>query len=218
MRVRTHHPMTCLLPSPLIATLHCVVHDWISILRSVTCGILCAMRNSISSSAIFQFIARAACCFVLFANVAHVDIVHVPYKGAAPAVTDLIAGHVSIMFDNLASALPQIKAGRTRALAVTTLARSAMVPDLPTIDESGLKGFDLSTWFGIFAPAGVPSSTLSALHREITRALDSADLRSRLAAIGAQPAPNTPEAFAAFIKAEHAKYAQVIKVSGARVE
>ena len=154
----------------------------------------------------------------LFKTMAHVDMVHVPYKGAAPAVTDLIAGHVSMMFDNLASALPQIKAGRTRALAVTTLSRSAMVPDLPTIDESGLKGFDLSTWFGIFAPAGVPSPTLSALHREITRALDSADLRTRLAAIGAQPTPNTPEAFAAFIKAEHAKYARVIKVSGARVD
>ena len=154
----------------------------------------------------------------LFKTMARVDMVHVPYKGAAPAVTDLVAGHVSLMFDNLASALPQIKAGRTRALAVTTLARSAMVPDLPTIDEAGLKGFDLSTWFGVFAPAGVPPSILGALHREITRALDAADLRSRLTAIGAQPTPNTPEAFAAFIKAEHAKYAQVIKASGARVD
>ena len=154
----------------------------------------------------------------LFKVMAKVDMVHVPYKGAAPAVTDLVAGHVSLMFDNLASALPQIKAGRTRALAVTTLARSAMVSELPTIDESGLKGFDLSTWFGVFAPAGVPPATLSALHREITRALDATDLRSRLAAIGAQPTPNTPEAFTAFIKAEHAKYAQVIKASGARVD
>jgi len=154
----------------------------------------------------------------LFKTMAKVDMVHIPYKGAAPAVIDLVAGHVSLMFDNLASALPQIKTSRTRALAVTTLARSAMVPDLPTIDESGLKGFDLSTWFGVFAPAGVPSSTLGALHREITRSLESADLRSRLAAIGAQPTPNTPEAFAAFIRAEHAKYAQVIKASGARVD
>ena len=154
----------------------------------------------------------------LFKTMAKVDMVHVPYKGAAPAVTDLIAGHVSIMFDNLASALPQIKGGRTRALAVTTLSRSTMIPDLPTIDESGLKGFDLSTWFGIFAPAGVPSTILSALHLEITRALGAADLRNRLASIGAQPTPNTPEAFAAFIKAEHAKYAKVIKVSGALVD
>ncbi len=154
----------------------------------------------------------------LFKVMAGVEMVHVPYKGAAPAVTDLVAGQVSLMFDNLASALPQIKAGRTRALAVTTLARSAMVSDLPTIDESGLKGFDLSTWFGVFAPAGVPPPLLGALHREITRALDTADLRSRLAAIGAQPTPNTPEAFAAFIKAEHAKYAQVIKASGAKVD
>jgi tripartite-type tricarboxylate transporter receptor subunit TctC len=154
----------------------------------------------------------------LFKAMAGIDMVHVPYKGAAPAVTDLIAGHVSIMFDNLASALPQIKSGRTRALAVTTLSRSAMVPELPTIDESGLKGFDLSTWFGVFAPAGVPASTLGALHREITRALESVDLRNRLAAIGAQPTPSTPEAFAEFIKAEHAKYARVIKASGARAD
>ncbi len=154
----------------------------------------------------------------LFKTMAGVDMVHVPYKGAAPAVTDLIAGHVSLMFDNLASALPQIKSGRTRALAVTTLARSANVPEIPTIDESGLKGFDLTTWFGVFAPAGVPPTTLGALHREITRALDSADLRSRLAAIGALPTPNTPEAFAAFIRVEHAKYARVIKASGARAD
>ena len=154
----------------------------------------------------------------LFKTMAAVDMVHVPYKGAAPAVTDLVAGHVSLMFDNLASALPQIKAGRTRALAVTTLTRSAMVPDLPTIDESSLKGFDLTTWFGVFAPAGVPPAILGALHREITRALDATDLRSRLAAIGAQPTPNTPEAFATFIKTEHTKYARVIKASGARVD
>ncbi|MBM3343732.1 MAG: tripartite tricarboxylate transporter substrate binding protein [Betaproteobacteria bacterium] len=154
----------------------------------------------------------------LFKTMAKVDMVHVPYKGAAPAATDLVAGHVSLMFDNLASALPQIKAGRTRALALTTIARSAMVPELPTIDESGLKGFDLTTWFGVFAPAGVPEAILGALHREITRALDSADVRSRLAALGAQPTPNTPQAFAAFIKAEQAKYALVIKASGARVD
>jgi tripartite-type tricarboxylate transporter receptor subunit TctC len=154
----------------------------------------------------------------LFKAVAKVDMVHVPYKGAAPAVTDLVAGHVSLMFDNLASALPQIKAGRTRALAVTTLVRASATPELPTIDESGLKGFDLSTWFGVFAPAAVTPAIRDALHREITRALESADVRNRLAALGAQPTPNSPEAFAAFIQAEHAKYALVIKASGARVE
>jgi tripartite-type tricarboxylate transporter receptor subunit TctC len=154
----------------------------------------------------------------LFKSMGGVDMVHVPYKGAAPAVTDLVAGQVSLMFDNLASALPQNKAGRTRALAVTTLTRSTAAPELPTIDESGLKGFDLTTWFGVFAPAAVPPATLGMLHREITRALDAPDLRNRLAAIGAQPTPTTPEAFAAFIKAEHAKYARVVKASGARVD
>ena len=154
----------------------------------------------------------------LFKTMAHVDMVHIPYKGAAPAVVDLIGGHVSLMFDNLASALPNIKAGRVRALAVTTLKRSPMIPELPTISESGLRGFDVSTWFGIFAPAGTPNEIVNRLHTEIVRVLRTHDMKERLAILGAEPVGNRPEEFAAFVKAEIPKYAQVIRASGARAD
>ena len=154
----------------------------------------------------------------LFKTMAHVDMVHVPYKGAAPAVVDLIGGHVSLMFDNLASALPNIKAGRVRALAVTTLKRSPMVPELPTISESGLRGFDVSTWFGVFAPAGTPNEIVNRLYGEITRVLRTPEMKDRLAILGAEPVGSRPEEFAAFVKAEIPKYAKVIRASGARAD
>jgi tripartite-type tricarboxylate transporter receptor subunit TctC len=123
------------------------------------------------------------------------------------------------MFDNLANALPNVKAGRLRALAVTTLARSPAMPELPTIAESGLPGFDLTTWFGVMAPAGTPSEIVVKLNAEIVRALNAKDMRERLEKMGAEPpANNTPERFAAFIRTEAAKYAKVVKDSGAKVE
>jgi tripartite-type tricarboxylate transporter receptor subunit TctC len=154
----------------------------------------------------------------LFNVMAGVKTVHIPYKGAPAAVIDLLAGQVSFMFDNLASALPNIKAGRVRALAVTTLKRSPLLPELPTMSEAGLKGFDVSTWFGVFAPGGTPKDVVDRLNAAITAALKSPDLRERLAALGAEPMPDTPERFAAFIKTELAKYEKVVKASGARVD
>jgi len=154
----------------------------------------------------------------LFKTMAGVELVHVPYKGAAPAVADLLAGQVQLMFDNLASALPNVKAGRLRALAVTTLRRSPQVPELPTIAESGLPGFDVSTWFGVFAPAGTPRPVVAKLNRELTAILGLPEVRDRLATLGAEPAPNTPEEFAAFVRAELAKYGKVVKASGAKVD
>ncbi len=154
----------------------------------------------------------------LFKVMAHVDMVHIPYKGAAPAVVDLLGGHVSLMFDNLASGLPNIKAGRVRALAVTTLKRSPMIPELPTISESGLRGFDVSTWFGVFAPAGTPAEIVNRLNTEIARVLRTQDMKERLAFLGAEPVGNRPEEFAAFVKAEIPKYAKVIRASGARAD
>ena len=154
----------------------------------------------------------------LFNSMAGVQMTHIPYKGAAPAVIDLIAGHVSLMFDNLASALPNIKAQRVRAIAVTTLTRSPLLPNVPTISESGLKGFDVSTWFGIFAPAGTPPELVSKLNIEVVRILHTNEMRERLAALGAEPAGNKPDEFLAFIKAEIPKYAKVIKASGARAD
>ena len=155
----------------------------------------------------------------LFKTMAGIDMAHIPYKGAAAAMQDLLSGQVQLMFDNLANSLPQVKAGRLRALAVTTVQRSASVPDLPTVAESGLPGFDLTTWFGVMVPAGTPAEIVARLNAEIVRALGSRELKERLAAMGAEPPPNnTPERFAAFIRSESAKYAAVVRSSGARVE
>lgn len=155
----------------------------------------------------------------LFKSMAGVQMVHIPYKGAAPAMADLLAGQVQLMFDNLANALPNVRAGRLRALAVTTLARSPAMPELPTIAESGLPGFDLTTWFGVMVPAGTPPEIVAKLNAGIVRALNVKDMRERLEKMGAAPpANNTPEHFAAFIGAEAAKYAKVVKDSGAKVE
>ena len=154
----------------------------------------------------------------LFKATAGVDMVHVPYKGAAPAMQDLIGGQIQLMFDNLASSLAQVKAGKIRALAVTTAKRSALAPDLPTIAESGVAGFDISTWFGIFAPAGTPRAALDRLHAEFTRALAAPDLREKMTHLGAEPVGNTPEEFAAYIRAEADKYGKVIRASGAKVD
>jgi tripartite-type tricarboxylate transporter receptor subunit TctC len=155
----------------------------------------------------------------LFKTMAGVDMVHIPYKGGAPAMQDLLAGQTQLMFDNLANALPQVKAGKLRAIAVTTVARAPSVPELPTIAESGLPGFDLTTWFGIFAPAGTPPEVVAKLNAEIAKALSAKDLAERLAAMGTVPPENnTPERFAAFVRSEAAKYARVVKDSGARVD
>lgn len=154
----------------------------------------------------------------LFNSMAGVQMTHIPYKGAAPAVIDLIAGHVSLMFDNLASALPNIKAARVRAIAVTTLKRSPLLPELPTISESGLPGFDVSTWFGIFAPANTPPDVVNKLNTEVVRILRTSEMRERLATLGAEPVGNKPDEFLAFIKSEIPKYAKVIKASGAKAD
>jgi len=154
----------------------------------------------------------------LFKSMAGVDMVHIPYKGAAPAVIDLLAGHVSLMFDNMSSALPNIKTGRVRAIAVTTLKRSPLLPQLPTISESGLRGFDISTWFGVFAPAGKPPAIVTRLNTEIVRILHTPDMKERLATLGAEPVGNKPDEFAAFIRSEIPKYARVIKASGAKAD
>ncbi len=155
----------------------------------------------------------------LFNTMAGVEMVHIPYKGGAPAMADLLAGQVQLMFDNLANALPNVKAGRLRALAVTTLKRSPAMPDLPTVAESGLPGFDLTTWFGLMVPAGTPPEIVAKLNAEIVRALNTKDMRERLEKMGAEPpVNNTPDNFAAFIRSEAAKYAKVVKDSGARVD
>jgi len=147
-------------------------------------------------------------------------IVHIPYAGGSPALLALMAGQTDLMFDNLANASAQIKAGKVRPLAVTTLKRSSFAPELPTMAEADprLKGFDLDTWFGIMAPAGIPKEALDRLHGEIVKALGTADLRERLSRMGADPGGNSPQQFSEFILREQAKYARIVKLSGAKVD
>jgi len=157
----------------------------------------------------------------LLKSMARVSIVHIPYAGAAPAQLGLLAGQTELMFDNLASAAPQIRAGKLRAFAVTTAARAASFPDLPTMAEAGgkeLAGFDVSTWFGVFAPAATPPAIVERLSDEFRRALATSEMRERLARMGAEPAPMTPSEFAAFVRKELAKYEKVVKFSGAKVD
>jgi tripartite-type tricarboxylate transporter receptor subunit TctC len=154
----------------------------------------------------------------LFKTMTGIDMTHVPYKGAAPAMQDLIGGQIQLMFDNLASSLAQVRAGKVKALAVTTSKRSALAPELPTIAESGLPGFDINTWFGIFVPAATSREVVERLHAEFTRALAAPDVRERMLNLGAEPVGSTPEEFAVYIRSEAAKYARVIKASGARVD
>ncbi len=144
-------------------------------------------------------------------------LVHIPYKGAAPAVADLMAGRVHLMFDNLASALPNVKAGKVRALAVTTKKRSSFLPELPTLDESGLKGFDMTTWWGVMAPAKTPQAVVARLNAEIFKALDLPDVKDRLRAMGSEtPSVRTPDAFTAFVASELKTYGELVRRSGAK--
>jgi tripartite-type tricarboxylate transporter receptor subunit TctC len=146
------------------------------------------------------------------------DIVHIPYKGGAPAMQALLSGDTQLMFDNLANSMPQVKAGKLKALAVTTGERSALVPDLPTMAEAGVPGFDIATWFGLMAPAGTPAGIVAKWNADVTKILNSPDMRERLTAQGAEAAPTTPAEFAAFIQAELSKYARIVKTSGAKVD
>jgi len=149
---------------------------------------------------------------------AGLDMVHIPYKGAAPATQALLAGDTQLMFDNLANAMVQVKAGKLRALAVTTSQRSKLAPDLPTMAEAGVPGFDISTWFGLMAPAGTPPEVIARWNADVTRILNTPEMRERLIAQGAEAAPDTPAEFTRFIADELARYARIVKASGAKVD
>ena len=154
----------------------------------------------------------------LLKSQARVSAIHIPYAGAGPAQLGLLAGQTDFMFDNLASASAQITAGKLKALAVTTPQRAASLPDVPTMAESGLPGFDVSTWFGVFAPAGTPAPIVSRLNQTLTAALKTPEMRERLARMGAEPAPMSSEQFAELVRNELAKYEKIVKFSGARVD
>ncbi|MGE0873879.1 MAG: Bug family tripartite tricarboxylate transporter substrate binding protein [Burkholderiales bacterium] len=154
----------------------------------------------------------------LFKTLTGVNMVHVSYRGGAPAVADLIAGQVQVMIDNMQSLLQHVRAGRLKAIAVTPKTRVAAVPELPTIAESGVPDFEVTSWFGIVAPAGTPQPVIDRLHAEATKAIQNPAVAGKLQDLGATTVSSNPAAFSAFIKAEIAKWAPVVKSSGARVE
>ncbi len=154
----------------------------------------------------------------LFKTMAGVDMVHIPYKGGAPAMVDLLAGQISMTFGDIPTALPHIRAGKLRSLAVTGAKRSPLLPDVPTIAEQGLPGFDVSAWFGVFTTAGTPRPVVDRLNAEIVRILNLPDVREKLLGIGMEPVTNSPDQFAAYVQSEIAKWAQVVKASGAKAQ
>ena len=155
----------------------------------------------------------------LFKTMTGTYMVHLPYRGSAPALTDLLAGNTNVMFDNLPSALPHIKSGRLKALAVTSRERSSALPETPTMEEAAnLKGFDASSWFGLFAPAGTSRAIVDKIQSDVTKALAVPEVRERFVAQGAQPGGTTPDQFAAFIRGETEKWTKVVKISNAKVD
>ena len=154
----------------------------------------------------------------LFKSMTGVDIAHVPYKGVAPAAIDLISGQVQMMSGDLSTLLPHVQSGRMRALAVTGARRSSLLPDMPTVAEAGVPGYEASGWFGVLVPAGTPQSIVDRLNAEIVKGLASADARQRLAALGGEVAVGTPDQFAAHLRVESAKWGKLIRTLGLKAE
>jgi tripartite-type tricarboxylate transporter receptor subunit TctC len=154
----------------------------------------------------------------MFKTAAGVAMVHVSYKGAGLAVNALLAGEIQVMFAPSVAVLPQVKAGRLRALAVTSASRSSAVPELPTLAESGLAGYDISSWFGLFAPANTPAPVIEKIYRETAKVLQSPDVRERFSREGAEPVASTPAEFSAYVRSEFVKYAKLVKDAGIKAD
>ena len=153
-----------------------------------------------------------------FTTTADIKVVHVPYKGSAPATSDLLGGVFDAQFDNMVTLIPHVKAGKLRALAVSSAKRVPLLPDVPTIAESALPGFETGTWYGVVAPAGTPRPVVEKLNREVLRILALPDVQERLIAQGLEPAGNSPTEFATMVRAEIAKYAKIVKAAGIKAE
>jgi tripartite-type tricarboxylate transporter receptor subunit TctC len=154
----------------------------------------------------------------MFKMVSRSNMLHVPYRGSAPAVTDLIGGQVESMFDNTPSALPHVQGGRLRVIAITSAKRSPLLPDVPTIAESGYPDFDVQSWFGLAAPAGTPKAIVDRLNAELNKAIANPEARKRLTELAATPEPGTPQQFRAHIAAETKRWQEVVKASGAKAD
>ena len=147
-----------------------------------------------------------------------IRMTHIPYKGESPALTDTMGGQVPIMFGNISVAVPHIKSGKLRALASTGAARSPLLPDVPTVAESGLKDFSIATWFGLLGPAGMPADLVARIQRDVARVLATPDIRNRLVDLGVDIVANSPEEFSAYLRTEIVRYAKVIKDAGIKPE
>ncbi len=154
----------------------------------------------------------------LFKLMTGTQIVHVPYKGSAPALVDLVGGHVMMIFDNTPNVLPHVKGGKVKAIAVTSLTRSQLAPEVPTVDESGVKGFEVSVWFGVVAPVSTPRDIVNRLNSEINKVISMPDVRQRFVNSGVTPVAGSAELFADHLRMEVAKWGKVVKATGARVE
>jgi tripartite-type tricarboxylate transporter receptor subunit TctC len=153
----------------------------------------------------------------LFKRMSGIDVVHVPYKGSAPALADLLGGQIPSMFDNLPGCLPHIKAGRVRALGIGSLVRNPQIPEVPTIGES-VPGYEVTVWYGMFAPARTPAAVIAKLNQQVVRALGSADIQRRFEENTADASPTTPEGFSRFLQSETARWGKVIREAGITAE
>ncbi len=156
--------------------------------------------------------------FELFKAMTQTDITHVPYKGSAPAVTDLIAGQVQVMFDNTPNVLPHVRAGKLKALAVSTKARTPLAPEVPSVDEAGVPGYEVSVWFGVLTVAGTPREVVGRLNAEMVRILTSAEVKERFGKMGVEVVAGTPEHFSGFLKSEVERWAKVVREAGIKAD
>ncbi len=154
----------------------------------------------------------------LFASMAGVDILHVPYRGSGPAVSDLVGGQVDMMFDSISSARPHVQSGKLRALGLTTSTRSPSMPEVPTIAEAGVKGYELVPWFGVFMPAGTSGEVVQKMHQALVEAMQTTEIKARFQVIGAEVIGNTPQAFAAALAAESAKWERIVRERNIRAD
>lgn len=212
--IRDFAPVELLAKAPLILVVHpsVPVHniaEFIAYARANPGRLNYASNGNGSSS---QLAA------VMFDSMAGIDMVHVPYKGLAPALADLLSGQVQLMFSSVVAILPHIKAGKLRGLAVTGAKRLASLPELPTIAEAGLPGYEASSWYGILAPAGTPRDIVAKLNAELAKALDQPEVRASLIAEGAEPAGGSPEQFAAHIRTEKERLGKIIRDANIRME
>ena len=212
------------------------VHDFAPVTLVATSALILAVHPSLPAKSVTQLIALAKArphqlsyssggngsaahlAYELFKGMTGVDIVHVPYKGIAPALIALLAGEVQLTFGTLPSTLPHVRTGKLRALAVTSPKRSTFLPDMPSVSEAGVPGYESAQWYGALLPAGTPPAIVARLNREFTAVVEMADVKTRLSSEGLETTTSTPEQFAAFIKSELAKWGKVVKESGMRID